>query len=49
MPSKKAPKNLGFAMFGNNDPSIKGDSPPTVDNDPVFDPCDDALSDEIQR
>jgi hypothetical protein len=33
MPSKKAPKKPGFAMFGSNDPTIEGDSPPIVEDD----------------
>jgi hypothetical protein len=46
MPSKKAPKKPGFAMFKSDDPTIKGDSPPIVDNDPGFDPRDSMLLDD---
>jgi hypothetical protein len=46
MPSKKAPKKPGFAMFKSDDPTIKGDFPPIVDYDPDFDPRDYELSDD---
>jgi hypothetical protein len=40
MPSMKAPKN----------PTIKGDSPPVVDDDPGFDPRDyDLLDDDTKK
>jgi hypothetical protein len=45
MSSKKAPKRPGFAMFKSNNPSIKGDSPSIVDNDPGYDNCDYELLD----
>jgi hypothetical protein len=44
--SKKAPKKAGFAVLGSNNPSIKGDSPPIVDNNPGFDTCGDELSND---
>jgi hypothetical protein len=34
MPSKQAPNNSGFAIFESDNPTIKGDSHPIVDNDP---------------
>jgi hypothetical protein len=50
MPSKKAPKKLNFAMFKSDNPTIKGDSPPIVDDDPGFDPCDyDLLYEDTKK
>jgi hypothetical protein len=46
MLSKNAPKKPGFAMFESDDPTIEGDSPPIVDDDPGFDPRDYDLSDD---
>jgi hypothetical protein len=36
MPTKKAPTSTSFAIVGSNDPSIKGEYPTIVDNDPGF-------------
>jgi hypothetical protein len=49
MPSKKAPKKPGFAMFKRNDSTIKGYNPPNVDDDPGIDPCDYELSDDNKK
>jgi hypothetical protein len=49
MPSKKAPKKPGFAMFESDDPTITGDCPPIVDNDPGFDLRDYDLSDDNSK
>jgi hypothetical protein len=46
MPRKKAPKKPGSDMFDSDDPNIEGNSPPIVDDDPGFDPCDYDLSDK---
>jgi hypothetical protein len=46
MPSKKAPKKPGFAMFKSDDPTIKQDSSPIVGNDASYNPCDDELLDD---
>jgi hypothetical protein len=43
MPNKKAPKKPGIGMFKSDNTTIEGDSTPIVDNDPGFDPRDDAL------
>jgi hypothetical protein len=46
MPSKKAPKKPGFVMFESNNPTVKGDIPPTVNDDPGFASRDYDLSDD---
>jgi hypothetical protein len=43
---QETPKKPGFAMFESNKPTIKGDSPPIVDNDQGFDFRDYELSDD---
>jgi hypothetical protein len=43
MPSKKAPKKPGFAMFGSHNPSIKEEVHPIVEDDPVYYPRADEL------
>jgi hypothetical protein len=44
MQAKKVSKKPSFAIMGNDDPSIKGVYPPSVDSDPGHDPCDDEIS-----
>jgi hypothetical protein len=46
MPTTKASKKPGSAIFKCDNPTYKGDSPPIVDNDPGFDPRDYKLSDD---
>jgi hypothetical protein len=46
MPSKKAPKNPGFAMFESDNPTIEGYSPPIVEDDPGYNPRDYVLLDK---
>jgi hypothetical protein len=48
MPNKKAPKKTFFVMLGCHNPSIKGDYPPTIDNNLSFkgnNPCSNEISD----
>jgi hypothetical protein len=50
MPSKEAPKKPVFAMFESDNPTIEGDSPPIVDDDPGFDPREyEILDDDTKK
>jgi hypothetical protein len=49
MPSKKAPKRPGFAMFKSVNPLIKGDSPPIFEDDLGYNPHDDELSNDNKK
>jgi hypothetical protein len=47
MPSKKAPKIPALSCL--EAPSIEGDSPPIVDDDPAYNPRDDGLFNDNKK